>query len=195
VPLACSSSLLCSWGHFFGSTAPQAFFRPNHMSQRPARTENVKAGRASRPPKAWPLHDRARRQALGVGLKRLLLQFSACHLGMSTAAGCMVLFAVKRVRRIMVFKGFGAAMFDTGSNSSHEELRGRRDPSRQGRRSLRMAAKGLKKAYRTAVAVVVVQRNGSPVIHMRCRITLSLRATAVVAFFLPMRRTRPRPHA
>jgi hypothetical protein len=37
-------------GHFFCSTAPQAFFRPNHKSMQPARTGHVKAGRSSRPP-------------------------------------------------------------------------------------------------------------------------------------------------
>ena len=33
------------FGPFFCSTAPQAFFRPNHISQRPARAGHVKAGR------------------------------------------------------------------------------------------------------------------------------------------------------
>ena len=37
-------------GHFFCSTAPQAFFRPNHKSMQPARIGHVKAGRSSRPP-------------------------------------------------------------------------------------------------------------------------------------------------
>ncbi len=46
-----------------------------------------------------------------------------------------------------------------------------------------------------AAAFTAVQRNGSPVVHMRCRITASLRATAMVAFFLPMRRVSERPHA
>src|SRR5436189_88238 len=39
------------------------------------------------------------------------------------------------------------------------------------------------------------QRNLSPVDHIRCRITASLRATAMVAFLEPMRRARDRPHA
>jgi hypothetical protein len=34
-------------GHFFCSTAPQAFFRPNHKSMQLARTGHVKAGRSS----------------------------------------------------------------------------------------------------------------------------------------------------
>ena len=42
---------------------------------------------------------------------------------------------------------------------------------------------------------VAVQRNGSPVVHMRWRITASLRATAMVAFLEPMRLARARPQA
>ena len=42
-----STSLFFVSGHFFGSTAPQAFFRPNRNSQTSARAGHVKAGRSS----------------------------------------------------------------------------------------------------------------------------------------------------
>ena len=36
--------------------------------------------------------------------------------------------------------------------------------------------------------------NVVPVVHMRCRMTASLRATAMVAFLAPMRLPRASPH-
>ena len=48
-----------------------------------------------RPPKAWPLHDRARRQTGGVGLKQRLHWFGFCHLAVPISAGYTVLFAVE----------------------------------------------------------------------------------------------------
>jgi hypothetical protein len=45
----------------------------------------------------------------------------------------------------------------------------------------------------TAAASVFDQRNASPVTHMRCRMTASLRATATLALFMPTRLASLRP--
>lgn len=42
-----SSRIVVSFGHFFCSTAPQAFFRPDRIPLRPTRADDVKAGRFS----------------------------------------------------------------------------------------------------------------------------------------------------
>jgi hypothetical protein len=40
-------TIVLTWGHFFCSTAPQVFFRPDRRMPRPARADDVKAGRAA----------------------------------------------------------------------------------------------------------------------------------------------------
>ena len=76
----------------------------------------------------------------------------------------------------------------------HEESRGRRGPSQQGQRSAARAAKGFFDRPQAAEdAVSVFHWNVVPVVHMRCRMTASLRATAMVAFLAPMRLPRASP--
>jgi hypothetical protein len=108
--LACLSSLLLAGGAFFGSTAPQAFFRPNHIPQRPARTGHVKAGRPSRPPKAWPLHDRARRQTGGIGPIQRLHRFGFGHTWLANL--CRVHRSLRgrgTLAALWTFESFGVA--------------------------------------------------------------------------------------
>lgn len=54
-------------GAFFGSTAPQAFFRPDRRSRCRRAQGMSRLAALQRPPQAWPLHARARRQARPVG--------------------------------------------------------------------------------------------------------------------------------
>jgi hypothetical protein len=188
--------------HFPSSTCAEAFPRP----------DRVDAGAVERRSRqGWPLlratarfgldADRARRHTASIGV----LFFSSPYRGnIRPSAECIVLFAVgPRARRTMVFEGFGAAMSLTRSQMSREDSRGRRDPSRQGRRfTAKRAVNRCERelfesdqAMASAGAGTAVRRNGSPVVHMRCRMTASLRATAIVAFFLPMRLASVWPHA
>lgn len=100
------------------------------------------------------------------------------------AVGCPPHHGLRRVRRRNDPSALARA---------REESRGRRGPSRQGRRALPAGSVGISSAPQRAAMGAAVQRNGSPVVHMRCKITASFRATATVAFFLPMRFTSPRP--
>ena len=63
--------------HFFCSTAPQAFFRPDRVSSRPTRADAVKAGRSS------------------AGHRRLGL-YSIEHDGMLAGSGRIFLVAFRR---------------------------------------------------------------------------------------------------
>jgi len=76
---------------------------------------------------------------------------------------------------------------------SREESRGRRDPSRQGRGFTAEGGEGRSEDDQATGGAS--QRNGCPVVHMRCRMTASLRATAIVAFFLPIRLVSEWPQA
>ena len=79
--------------------------------------------------------------------------------------------------------------------SAQEELRGRRGPSRQGQHSAARCGEGLSDRPQAAGdAASVFHWNVVPVVHMRCRMTASLRATAMVAFLAPMRLPRASPH-
>ena len=111
----CLSSLFPQ-GHFFCSTAPQAFFRPNRNSHEPARAGHVKAGRFSAATVRLGLymteHDG---RLVGLGRKappsvRVLPSGIAnlCRLHRSLR-GRMPLAAS------WAFEGFGAAMSRTGS--------------------------------------------------------------------------------
>src|SRR5262249_47828163 len=74
------------------------------------------------------------------------------------------------------------------------ESRGRRGPSQQGQRSAASAAKGyFDQPQATEDVVPAFHWNVAPVVHMRCRMTASLRATAIVAFLRPMRLPRASP--
>jgi len=118
-------------GHFSGLTAPQAFPRLDRRMLTPTRAGHVKAGRSSRPPKAWPLHDRARRHAGSIG---------ACSLPLSTSplartfdsVGCIVLFAVEGLAAPWPSRVSTPQCPNAFTGVSREESRGRRGPSRRG---------------------------------------------------------------
>ena len=135
-------------GHFFCSTAPQAFFRPNHVSERLARAGAVKIGRrsdratnsgASRPHLDGTEHDG---KLIGLGGEA---PPSVCVLpswDLSFTAGYIVLFAVEVDRRIMDLRKLRRRNVPNGiTQVSRKESRGRRGPSRQGRR-FAVTAKG-----------------------------------------------------
>ena len=114
------------WHHFLpsryfsGLTAPQAFPRLDRRMQTPTRAGHVKAGRSSRPPKAWPLHDRARRHAGSIGA---CFSSSLYFASRSNIRLCRVHRSLRGrgSRRTMAFEGFDAAMSRTRS----PECRGR----------------------------------------------------------------------
>src|SRR3979490_1153334 len=69
--------------------------------------------------------------------------------------------------------------------SAQEESRGRRGPSRQGQHSAARCGEGISDRPQAAGdAASMFHWNVVPVVHMRCRTTASLRATAMVAFLL-----------
>ena len=185
-----TSSFLC---HFFCSTAPQAFFRPNHVSERLARAGHVKAGRSSRPPKAWPLHDRARRQTGGVGPERRLHRFVFGRPRLSFSAGYIVLFAVECRSP---HHGPSKASAPQCPERDHKSVAGRitRSP-RPVPAGTTFRQDGERVWRQCVVDDAGCQRNGCPVVHIRCRMTASLRATAMVAFLLPTFFASPCPHA
>jgi hypothetical protein len=88
--------------------------------QTPTRAGHVKAGRSSRPPKAWPLHDRARRHAGSIGA---CFSSSLYFASRSNIRLCRVHRSLRGrgSRRTMAFEGFDAAMSRTRS----PECRGR----------------------------------------------------------------------
>src|SRR3974377_841741 len=78
--------------------------------------------------------------------------------------------------------------------STLEESRGRRGPSQQGQRSAARCGEGIFDRLQAARdAASAFHWNVVPVIHMRCRMTASLRATAIVAFLGPTRLPRASP--
>src|SRR5204862_3558873 len=119
--------------HFSGLTAPQAFPRLDRRMLTPTRAGHVKAGRSSRPPKAWPLHDRARRHIGSIGACFSFLSTFFASRSNINSVGCIVLFAVEGPRRTMAFEGFDAAMSRTrspecrGKNRAVAEARPDRD--------------------------------------------------------------------
>src|SRR5262249_27840847 len=85
-------------------------------------------------------------------------------------------------RRNMVSEGFGAAMSLSRSADVAGGFARLPRPVPAGTTFTAKAVNGCSDDNQAAV-----QRKGSPVVHMRCNITASLRATAIVAFLLPMR--------
>src|SRR5512144_1907724 len=70
--------------------------------------------------------------------------------------------------------------------SAQEESRGRRGPSQQDSIPPRDAAKGyFDRPQAAGDAASAFHWNVVPLVHMRCRMTASLRATALVAFLAP----------
>ena len=134
------------WCHFFCSTAPQAFFRPNHVFERLARAGAVKIGRrsdratnssASRPHLDGREHDG---KLIGLGGEAPPSVWVLPSWDLSFAAGYIVLFAVDDNRRIMDLRKLRRRNVPNGiTEVSREESRGRRGPSRQGRRFAKMA--------------------------------------------------------
>ena len=122
--LPCFYSLLltfCPFGHFFCSTAPQAFFRPNHVTKRLARAGAVKIGRrsdratnsgASRPHLDGTEHD-----GMLFGLGRNAPP-SAWVLPSAIADLCRLHRSLRgrgTLAASWTFESFGAAMSRTGS--------------------------------------------------------------------------------
>ena len=100
IATAKASAKLSIWHHFLpsryfsGLTAPQAFTRLDRRMQTPTRAGHVKAGRSSRPPKAWPLHARARRHAGSIGACFSSSLYFASRSNIRLCR-CIVLFAVE----------------------------------------------------------------------------------------------------
>ena len=180
--------------HFSSSTGPQAFSRPDRRMTTPVRAGCVKTGRPGghrRLGLDTAEHDG---RLVGSGPASFSLPPSL-SLHSVDATGCIVLFAVEpALAAPWSSEGFGAAMSrarlkDRRKNCAVAETRPGRDDT-----SLREAVNGEQSKGDHAAAFTAVQRKGSPVLHMRCRITASLRATAMVAFFLPRRRmSDPKP--
>ena len=191
---SCLSSLFLVPGHFFCSTAPQAFFRPNHVSERLARAGHVKAGRFFSGHRRLGLYMTEHDGKL-VGLGRKSASIRSCFAIRDCQSLPVTSFSSRSrvARRIMDLRKLRRRNVPNGiTKVSREESRGRRGPSRQGRRFAK-TAKG-RNFYATS-GVVGCQRNGCRVVHIRCRMTASLRATAMVAFLLPTFLARACPHA
>src|SRR5215471_18681436 len=192
-------------GPFFCSTAPQAFFRPDRRFPTPSRAEAVKAGRRS----AMAAHSVVSRPRLDSfehggrldGLGPEERSVVECGPPIFRSRGLLSLpgppFSTRsrvagrtmasRVRRRYVPNALNKRLM-------HEESRGRRGPSQQGQRSAASAAKGyFDQPQATEDVVPAFHWNVAPVVHMRCRMTASLRATAIVAFLRPMRLPRASP--
>ena len=126
IATAKASAKLSIWHHFLPSRSflwfdrAEAFSRLDRRMQTPTRAGHVKAGRSSRPPKAWPLHDRARRHA---GSILACFASSLYFASRSNIRLCRVHRSLRGrgSRRTMAFEGFDAAMSRTRS----PECRGR----------------------------------------------------------------------
>jgi hypothetical protein len=78
--------------------------------------------------------------------------------------------------------------------STQEESRGRRGPSRQGQRSAVRIGEGIfDRPQAAGDAASAFHWNVVPLVYMRCKMTASFRATAIVAFLGPMRLPRASP--
>src|ERR1700722_2905173 len=189
-----------------GTTAPQAFFCPDRRFPTPARAEAVKVGRrsaiaahsaVSRPrldsfEHGGRLDDHGpeERSVVESGLLWFLLAW------IDVAARSTVLYAVQGRWPHHGPQGFDAAMPRTHSTKDRRRKNRAVVEARPSRDSIppRDAAKGYFDWPQTAGdAASAFHWNVVPVVHMRCRMTASLRATAMVAFLAPMRVPRASP--
>lgn len=170
----------------------------------PARAGHVKAGRSSAATPASsagarPLHDRARRQAGGVGPE-------CASIGSSTAIrDCRSLPVTpfssrsRGTRRIMDLRKLQRRNVPNGitevSRTGSPRCRGKNHAvaeARPGRDDVRQDGEGgLRHA---AGATGECHWNGRRVVHIRCRMTANLRATAIVAFLVPIFLASAWPH-
>src|SRR5215468_5005412 len=199
------ADLLSCFGPFFCSTAPQAFFRPDRRFPTPSRAEAVKAGRRSATaahsvvsrPRLDSFEHGGRLDGLGPEERSVV----ECGPPIFRSRGLLSLpgppfFTRSRVAGRTMASGVRRRYVPNALNKRlmHEESRGRRGPSQQGQRSAASAAKGyFDQPQATEDVVPTFHWNVAPVVHMRCRMTASLRATAIVAFLRPMRLPRASP--
>lgn len=199
------ADLLSCFGPFLLFDRAAGFFRPDRRFPTPSRAEAVKAGRRS----SMAAHSVVSRPRLdgfeyggrldGHGAGRALsyrVWFPLFSLAwIVVTARSTVLYAVQLAGRTMA-SGFRRRYVPNALNKGlmHEESRGRRGPSQQGQRSAASAAKGIFRSTQSTEDVVpTFHWNVAPVVHIRCRMTASLRATAIVAFLRPMRLPRASP--
>ena len=145
-----------------------------------------------RPPKAWPLHDRARRQTGGVGAECASIRSICANRRLPISAGYTVLFAVECRSP---HHGPSKASAPQCPKRDHRGVAGRITrsprPVPAGTTFRQDGESGLRHA---AGAIAGCHWNGCLVVHIRCRMTANLRATATVAFLAPIFLARAWPH-
>ena len=105
-----------SSGHFFCSTAPQAFFRPDRKSLTPARAGHVKAGRSSAATEDFGLYMTEHDGRLArLGPMSASIRSGCAIMCRRSLPGHRSLRGRARARRIMALEGFDAAMSRAGS--------------------------------------------------------------------------------